>query len=155
MPGDFGKGMLITLPDGFGLETLDEGNAAFSWPHGYLGVFIPEAVFPDPCHVSGSPVAITSGDDLLAALTSMRGFTAGPVTESTISGRRARMFELSNTIDTSKAGCTRDAMLPLFAYRGHADGAATNGDTHQVLWVIDGQSGPGWGATRTPGRSSW
>jgi hypothetical protein len=143
MPGEFGMGMLITLPDGFDLETLDVGNVAFSWPHGYLGAFIPEAVFPDPCHVAGSPVPITSGDDLLAALTSMKGFVAGPVTETTVSGRRTRMFELSNTIDTSNAGCTRDAMLPLFAYKGHAEDAATNGNTHQVLWVIDGQVGSG------------
>jgi hypothetical protein len=133
----FAEPLSFEVPDGFALERLREGSVAVSLPQGWLGAFIPVAVFPDPCKVTGDPVTPAGSDELLADLRSMRGFTAGKVTETTIGGRRARSFDLTNTIDTSTVGCTRGLMLPLFTSLGNPDGESTNGGGHQVLWVVD------------------
>lgn len=136
----FAEPFSFEVPGGFGLETLREGNVAVSSPHGYLGAFIPEAVFPDPCKVTGDPVTSPGSDELLAALRTMRGFAAGKIRETAIDGRRARSFDLTNTIDTATAGCARAEMLPLFTSLGNPDGESTNGGAHQVLWVVDAAS---------------
>jgi hypothetical protein len=94
-------------------------------------------VFPDPCHVTGSPLPVSTADQLVTALRSMRGFTTTTPTSTTVAGYPARSFVITNTIDTATAGCSRDLMLPMFTYLGNADGAATNGGTRQVVWVVD------------------
>ncbi len=119
---------------------MRKGNVAVSGHHGWLGTFAVDAVFPDPCKIAGDPVKVDNADALLAALREIRGFTTGDETTTTIDGRQARSFALSNAIDTSNAGCTQSLMLPIFRTIDNPDGEATNGGTHQVLWVIDGKT---------------
>ncbi len=129
---------------------IGAGSVSFATPDGSLEVFVPKAVFPDPCRVAGSPTPIGTADELVAALSSMVGFTATAPTATTVAGYPARSFVLTNTVDTATAGCTRDLMLPMFTFVGDTAGAGTNGGQRQVVWVIDvgGQPllvlGDGW-----------
>ncbi len=109
----------------------------FATPEGSIEAFVAEAVFPDPCHITGEPVAVATPDELVAALTSMAGFPATQPVDTTVAGRPARTFVVTNTIDTATAGCTQDLMLPLFTFSGHPEGAGTNGGQRQVVWVVD------------------
>jgi hypothetical protein len=133
----FGFPFTIALPAESLFREIGPGTVTFETPNGSVEAFVAEAVFPDPCHITGAPVAIDTPDELVAALTSMTGFTATQPTATTVAGRPARTFVLTNTIDTATAGCTRDLMLPLFTYPGHPEGAGTNGGQRQVVWVVD------------------
>lgn len=135
---------ILSLPDASRFFGVDAGSANFSIDqapdvndNASIGLFRPEAVFPDPCHVTGSPLPVTTADQLVTGLRSMRGFTTTTPTSTTVAGHPARSFVITNTIDTATAGCTRDLMLPMFTIPGNADGVATNGGTRQVVWVVD------------------
>jgi hypothetical protein len=134
----FARPFTFRVPDGFELGTLREGNVAVDGPSGYLGIFAADGVFGDPCRVGDDATAASTADALVSGFRHMTGFKAGDITETTIDGRRARSFELSNAIDTGTAGCTRGTLLPLFTSLGNADGEATNGGTTELLWVLDG-----------------
>jgi len=139
----FAQQLSFEVPDGFGLDAIRDGNVTVSSPQGQLGAFIPEAVYPDPCGRKDQPLAISRANQLVGALRNMKGFTASEAAVMTIDGRRVWAFDLSNDIETSTAGCARDLMLPLFISRGNPQGEATNGRTHQRLWVVDGKHGIG------------
>ena len=134
----------LSLPDSSRFFGVDAGSANFGIDQApnvndgaRINLLLPEAVFPDPCHVTGSPLPVSTTDQLVTALRSMRGFTATAPVSTTVAGHPARSFVITNTIDTATAACTRGLMLPMFTYLGNADGAATNGGTRQVLWVVD------------------
>ncbi len=104
-----------------------------------VAVDLVEKVFADPCHTKGGPTKPPSTvDGIVAALTNMVGFSAGPVTDAVIGGRPAKTLVLTNAIDTTTANCTGGPMLPLWTFRGGpASGAATNGGLREELWVLD------------------
>jgi hypothetical protein len=141
----------VALPDATRFGEFEGGRVSFYTELGDLEVFVPEAVIHDPCHPAGDPVLAPTVDELVDGLTSMVGVSATTPTQTTVAGRPARMFVLTNTIDTATQDCTREAMLPLFTYAGSSDPAATNGGTRQVVWVVDIDRQPllivgdGWG----------
>ncbi len=116
---------------------MSEGGVRFATPDGSLEAYLPDAVFPDPCRVEGSPVPVRTADEVVAALSSMTGFAATSPVQTEVDGHPARQFVLTNGIDAATATCARGLMLPLFIYAGATDGAATNGGTRQVVWVFD------------------
>ena len=117
--------------------SLTKGDAGFrSSAGGYVGVLVPEAVFPDPC-AAGDPVPASTADEFVAALSAMKGFTAENVREMTVGGRPATSFLLTNTVDTSTGACARDLMLPLFTHAGSPNGAETNSRLDELFYVLD------------------
>ena len=140
----FSMPFTLSLPDSSRYFGGDAGSVNFVIDHAPdvndgagISLLLPEAVFADPCHVTGSPLPVSTTDQLVTALRSMKGFTATAPISTTVAGHPARSFVITNTIDTATAGCTRGLMLPMFTYLGNTDGAATNGGTRQVVWVVD------------------
>ena len=127
----------ITLPgSGWAAQSLTEGDAGFRSNDGFIGVLVPEAVFPDPCTV-GDPVPASTAEEFVAALSAMKGFTAENVREMPVGGRPATSFLLTNTVDTSTGACTRDRMLPMFTFAGNTNGAETNGGLDELFYVLE------------------
>jgi hypothetical protein len=138
----FAMPFTLHLPPDTVFRGVEAGSATFVTPDGSVEVFLPDAVFSNPCRIAGDAVPVSKADDLVAALTSMSGFSATTPTTTSVAGHDARQFVLTNTVDTATAGCTRELMLPLFTYAGHPEGAATNGGQRQVMWVVDIGSSP-------------
>ena len=94
-------------------------------------------VFPDPCHRTGGAAAPPIGpsvDDLVTALTTMVGFEAGPVTDVTIGGTRAKAFDLTNGINPA----TCDAQdIRTFIFAGTAAQSSVGGGERQRIYVMD------------------
>jgi hypothetical protein len=132
----------LAVPAGWRGSTITGGEATFEGP-AFLGVFKVDAVFPDPCKTAGtSPVPVSTADEAVQAFGAMEGFTSTPAASDSIGGNPASRFEVSNSIDTSTAGCTGDLMLPLFTSPGKPEGNATNGGTTATVWVVDAATGP-------------
>ncbi len=70
----------------------------------------------------------------------MTGFDATPPLTTSIDGQQVRRFTISNSIDTSTAGCSGGTQLPLFHVKG-GDSPETNGGTSQELRIVDVGSG--------------
>jgi hypothetical protein len=135
----FPEPFTFAVPAGFRLDGYREGAVAASSTSGFIAAVIVDGVFPDPCKAAGGAVKAAESKDLVEALTGMKGFEPGLVAQSTLDGRKAWTFDVSNHIDTATAGCSRGLMLPLFTSLGNADGDATNGGTTQRLTVVDGR----------------
>jgi hypothetical protein len=103
---------------------------------------IPEAVFEDPCHVEASPVAQSTVNGFVDALSGMTGFSASELSNTTVGGLPARKFLLTNTVDTATANCTRDLMLPLFTMADAPNGAETNGGMPELFYVFEAGGQP-------------
>ena len=99
-------------------------------------------VFDDPCHPpaltaspSASPGTPLTGDEVVAALQSMQGFEAGPVTDTTVGGHPARTFVLTNALTDEAAGqCTGS---PLDLWQGGGGHNTTNQRATDHIWVVD------------------
>lgn len=98
-----------------------------------------DQVFPDPCHPSAASPAPSGeplgGDEIVAQLRSLAGFTAGPVSEVTLGGHPARSFVLSNEIPTEEA--TKCAGSPLDLWAGALGRNTTNQQSTDHIWVVD------------------
>ncbi len=103
-----------------------------------LGIFIPDSVYADPCHSEGGPTPIDTVDDLVAALTSMPGYTAGAVTDVALGGAPGKSFELRNAIDVEAESCA-EASLKLATYdRFGTDETIFSGPGDvERYWVVD------------------
>ena len=134
----------IAFPTEWSLKSLSEGDASFQNTHvnggdgaAWITIDRVESVYDDPCHgesIDLPPSATVDG--LVTALTSMVGFTPGPVTDAVVGGRPGKAVELRNEIATSTAGCKQGQMLPMWTFRGGTD-AATNGWSRENLWIVD------------------
>ena len=132
----------ITMPSGWSLKSLVAGDVSFrrNAPADgapWVTIDVLEGVFADPCRTEAGPSpAPTTIDGVVAALTSMVDFEAGPVTDVTIGGHAGKSVTLTNAIDTETAGCTGGPMLPLFTILGGAE-AGTNGGATERLSILD------------------
>ena len=114
-------------------KSAEGGDEWAAW----LVVDLVENVFADPCHATepSDPPVDRTVPGVVAALTRMSGYEAGPVTDVTVGGHAGKAVEITNTIDTETAGCVGQKMLPMWTFE---DGeAATNGGATEQLWVID------------------
>ena len=111
-----------------------KGDNGVAW----LVIDTVENVFSDPCHATGPsdpPVAKTV-DQVVEALTRLKGYEAGPVADVTVGGHAGKALEITNTIDTETANCTGGPMLPMWTFTGGGS-AQTNGGATEQLWVVD------------------
>jgi hypothetical protein len=141
----FETAFTIALPADWRLQRLNIEETVFGSdsPDGNpsVGLFKATLVYADPCHPedgyqrpeTSSP---SSAEELATDLASLAGFEASSVTSEQISGRTAYRVSISNSIDTSTAGCTDDQLLSLFDLAS-GEPAATNGGTAQEVWAVD------------------
>jgi hypothetical protein len=140
--GTFAVPFSIMFPAGWGMRSLVEGDVSFrrTLPANgapWVNVDLPEGLFVDPCQAAGGPVdAPSTVDGVVAALTTMVGFTPGPVTDVEVGEFAGKAVTLVNSIDTDTAGCSGGPMLPMWTIRGGSE-AATNGGATERLWVLD------------------
>lgn len=116
------------------LNTAVNGGDSAAW----VVIDLVDDVFADPCHTDGGPIkppVASTVDGVVAALTHMVGYKAGPVSDVVIGGHAGKAVELTNSIDTDTAGCTGGSMLAMWTFQGGASG--TNGGAHEQIWVID------------------
>lgn len=145
----FGAPFTITFASAWKLERIGVGEVVVRTdaedPAAWITVHLVENVFADPCHSGDgpqSPAVARTVDGIVGAVSRLKGFNAGPVSEVPIGTRTATAVELTNAIDTETAGCDAGPMLPLWTIRGSAESVATNGGTRQRLWVVDVDSTP-------------
>jgi hypothetical protein len=142
--GPFGAAFSLAFPTEWTLKALDQGDVEFVNSGGgenggaWLVVDEVENVFADPCHASGpsNPPVARTVDQIAAALTRMKGYEAGPVTDVMVGSHAGKALEITNTIDTEAAGCAGGPMLPMWTFTGGGS-AQTNGGATEQLWVVD------------------
>jgi hypothetical protein len=134
--------LAFTLPEGFnhdrgGIEAI----------HGTTGLNdgiefqFASNVYPDPCHraAGAADPAVGPGvDELVAAMTTMVGFQAGPVTDLTIAGFAAKAFDLTNEIDQSTCD---EGDIRTFVWAGDSapNGSSVGSGEQQRIYVVDVQ----------------
>lgn len=142
----FGVALTFSVAEGWKLDHLDQGEVGIvsSDRRGWVVVDLVENVFADPCQSRGGPRQPPVGPttaELVAALTSMVGFKAGPITDISVGGRAGTAFGLSNEIRTQSAGCYGVDMLPLWTARGGTP-VWTAGGVREQIWVLDVEGTP-------------
>ncbi|MFL5775672.1 MAG: hypothetical protein ACJ76W_05285 [Chloroflexota bacterium] len=104
-----------------------------------LGIYAVDGVYADPCKddAPAEPRAATV-DQVVDALTHAVGVQAGPVTDTTLGGLPAKVFELNNTIDED--GCLESPFNQWTFGDGsdsRGNGTSSGPDDHQRIWVLD------------------
>lgn len=112
-------------------ETPDERPVWFT-------VDLIDNVYLDPCKgtAPAKPAVALTVAQVVTALTHMKGFKAGPVTEVMVGGHAGKAVELTNAIDTTADSCTGGGNLPMWTIRGGGY-AATNDGGRDRITVVD------------------
>ncbi len=127
----FGAPFEITVPVDWRLKALAANDVQFAYTldgenyPAWVVVDLVDNVFEDPCHSAGGPAnppVPATVDGVVDALTSMKGFEAGPVTDVSNDGLTGKAVDIVNTIDTATAACDGE-MLPLWSNRGGGGGS--------------------------------
>ena len=94
---------------------------------------------PIPASPSASAEPLT-GDEIVAALQRLEGFTSSPVTDVTLGGYPAKTFVLTNAItDDAAAECEGS---PLDLWASTYGGNVTNQRARDHIWVVDVNGSP-------------
>ena len=104
----FGVPTTITVPEGWELRNVDQGDITMGSGDTWIVIDIVENVFADPCESRGGPIdppVSANIDAVVEALVSMKGFTAGPVSDVKLGSHRGKAFELTNSINTQNVDC--------------------------------------------------
>jgi hypothetical protein len=133
--------LTFTVPDGFEHGTgASDGVGIQGNPAGRGIEFqIASNVYPDPCHSfagAANPPIGPSVDDLVAAMTSLVGFQAGPVTDITIGGLPAKAFDLTNEIDQSS--CDGERVFT-FVFADSSGSSGVGKGERQRIYVMNVQ----------------
>ena len=104
-----------------------------------LGIYAPDRVYADPCRdrapSTGEPATFVG---IVAGLTHAVGVEAGPLEDTTLGGRPAKVFDLRNTIDMDQC---RSKPFNQWSFRdesgvGRGNGTSSGG-AHQRVWIVD------------------
>ena len=130
----------VTLPGGWTVGDVTHHNVVFHSDSGFVTLVILDKVYRDPCHTETRPKAIGPRvDDLVTALTAMKGFRVTGVKDVTVGGAVGKSFTLENSIDLRADQCSRNDVLwigtdendgkdvPVLETAGSAD----------LLWAVD------------------
>ena len=135
----FGIPTTITIPEGWKLDDVDQGRVYFSSADPWIVIDILENVFADPCQSAGGPIqppVAPTVDAIVASLTGMTGFTAGPVSDLDLGEHAGKAFDLQNAINTGSARCYQIDLLPMWTSRGGNE-EWTIGGFKEHMWVVD------------------
>jgi hypothetical protein len=137
----------ITFSSKWTAQTLAQHDATFAevdpadpgrWA-AWIKVNLADNVYTDPCNAGGGPAKLavpTTVDGTVTAITHMKGFAHGAVTDVVVAGHAGKHFVLMNSIDTTL--CTYGGLIPLWTWNdGTMTGAGTNSDAVDEIWVID------------------
>ena len=121
----------------------------FDGPQGsdapWLYVGLPENVFADPCESQDGPMdppVAPTVDGIVGALGQMVGFKTGPITDVAVGAHTGKAFDLTNTIDTKRAGCYQVEWLPMWTNVGGEEAATIGGLGAERMWVLDVEGTP-------------
>ncbi len=135
----FGVPATITVPEGWKLDNVNQGNVSFSGGNAWIVFDILENVFADPCQSAGGPIqppVPPTVDAIVAALAGMTGFTSGSVSDLALGEHAGKAFDLQNVISTVSAKCYQVDLLPMWTYRGGTE-QWTIGGSREQMWVVD------------------
>jgi hypothetical protein len=127
----FGAPFEITVPVYWRLKGLTPNDVQFAYTvdgenhPAWVVVDLIDNVFEDPCHSAGGPAdppVPATVDGIVDALTRMKGFEAGPVTDVSIDGLTGKAVDIVNAIDTATAACD-GVMLPMWSNVGGGGGS--------------------------------
>jgi hypothetical protein len=94
----------------------------------------PQKVFADACDSETAADVGSSIDDLVSALTSIEGYTAGPVEDVTVDGLAAKTFTLDSSLTPERCP---DGFLLLTFDRFGLDEAFGSFGGHNRIWVLE------------------
>ena len=105
-----------------------------------LGIYAVDGVYADPCHdAAPAEPRPTNVDQVVDALTHAAGVQAGPVTDTTLGGLPARVFDLNNTIEQDT--CLENPFNQWTFADGvggsRGNGTSSGPDDHQRIWVLE------------------
>jgi hypothetical protein len=133
--------LTFTVPTGFGHGRGESDGVGIQGNPSGRGIEFQIAtnVYPDPCKSSSvgpaNPPIGATVDDLVAAMTTLVGFQAGPVTDITIGGLPAKAFDLTNEIDQTT--CDAESVKTFVFANGSSSGVGTG--ERQRIYVMDAQ----------------
>ena len=133
----------ISLPAEWTLQTAGLAGLALyrTQPANFAPTLIigrAHQVYADPCHpdpASPPPAAMMSADEIVAQLSAMKGFTAGPISEATVGGHPAKAFRLTNDITLEQAQQCEGS--PLDTWESGFGPITTNQGATDQFWVVD------------------
>jgi hypothetical protein len=104
-----------------------------------LGIYAVDSVYADPCHdtkpVSDAP---TSVDGFVTAFTRAFDAQPGPVADTTVGGRGAKVFDLRNAVNADHCRSFHFSQWSFRNESGVAQGNGTSsGGSHQRIWLLD------------------
>ena len=135
----FGVPTTITVPAGWTLDNLDQGEIFLAKGGDFLAIHIVESVFADPCESRDGPIDPPIAgpvDAVVAALAAMKHFQAGPVSNVSLGVHPGKAFELTNSFNSQVDDCYGVALLPVWTYRGGVEVWTIGGSVEKML-VID------------------
>ena len=147
----FGAPFEITVPVYWRLKALTASDVQFAYTvdgenhPAWVVVDLVDNVFEDPCHSASGPAdppVPATVDGVVDALTSMKGFEAGPVTDVSNDGLTGKAVDIVNTIDTASAACDGE-MLPLWSNKGGGGGSTpADGRAREQIRVVEVNGAP-------------
>lgn len=147
----FGVPFEITVPVYWRLKALSASDVQFAYTvdgenhPAWVVVDLVDNVFEDPCHSSGGPAdppVPATVDGIVDALTSMKGFEAGPVTDVSDDGLTGKAVDIVNTINSETADCEGE-MLPLWSNEGGGGGSTpADGRAREQIRVVEVNGAP-------------
>ena len=144
----FNSPFTFGVSDGWKLGRIEQNSAVILWPSppnsnlwaATLTVLRPDRIYRDPCNPDLGSTSVETLDDVVAALTSMPGFAAGPITDTEIGGESGKSFSLVHEVD---AQCPEGVGLTLMTYErfGLQEPIYSDPAGHDRIWVVsvDGQ----------------
>jgi hypothetical protein len=138
----FAAPLSVTLPPNWIVSELSENILGFQRLGGgnvNLALIVLDQVYPDPCRTTDGPSPVAPGvDALVAAFSTMPGFSVTDRREATVGGAAGTAFTISNSIDPAGAGCSQGKLL-LGTY--DRDGTDIDvemfGGEQDRFWVVD------------------
>jgi hypothetical protein len=131
----FSVPLAITVEDDWQLGQLETNVANLRGPQTTIDLLRPETVYADACDPDSATPVGSSVDQVTSALTSIEGFTAGPVADVIVDGLTGKTFTLDNSIDMQI--CAEGPRLLTFDRFGIDEPAFASPNDHDRIWVLD------------------
>ncbi len=147
LPDAFAVPFTITLPSVHTLEAVNKSDVQLHYTqagaqNGSPWIVIDHVanVYADPCHIDQGPLqppVPSTVEAFIGALSQMRGFKAGPVTDVVVGGHPGKHVVLTNSVDTETAQCTGGGLIFMWKNADGTDGGGTNGGARDEIWMVD------------------
>jgi len=124
----------VEVPEGY--EGLSDAPTPLVGAEGSLGVYGVGATYTDACDWSNTATAISSADDLVAALAGQQALRPSAPTDAVVSGYAGTSMELTVPGPTKLDRCDQNRFQAWAI--GHTGGIWLNeAGQHDLLWILD------------------